>query len=161
MRLIISLSVADFAALSEGQRVAAYDNIVIEIEKKITKESKRKASRAVRKSTPAVSQKCPQCKGKMFIDDSCCRNCDGSGSIVVRPEITVGDTVVIKSFIMQPWGWLKYPRPTNVRDRIDIPTGTPAFVVYVGPDKDPNFMVDCVIKDRLYRLTIEGQYIQV
>jgi hypothetical protein len=164
MHVILSLSLADLVLLTKGERVEAHTNVFIELERPCSEEELREVSRAVRKSSPKVWRRCPSCgnnESPGFVDDRCCRMCEGAARLLARPNIFVGDTVVIKTFVMTPWGHLIYPRPTKKKDRIQVPHGTTAHVIRVESEgDDPWFEVDCVVGERLYRLQVEGQYIR-
>jgi hypothetical protein len=75
--------------------------------------------------------------------------------------VLFGDAVVIKAFIMQPWGWPEFPKipGSDCCTHIDIPTGTEAVVIR-GTDDDGSVTVDYVLGDTLYRTVVERQYIR-
>jgi hypothetical protein len=163
MDVILSLSHEDLGRIAKGERLEVHSNVFVELTHPCTEGKLRGLSRTVRKSTPVVYEECPRCKGKSFAEgeSTCCYKCEGSGRLVQRAAITVGDTVVIKDFIMEAWGWFQYPKPQKRgSDRAMIPDGTTAIAVDVPSVGHDHFIVDCVIDDTLYRFEIEGQYVR-
>jgi hypothetical protein len=163
MHVILKVLLDDLKQLSQGGRIEIHHNVFLELDLEAAQEEEmRKIVRSIHKSAPSRYKQCPRCEGKSFIDDRCCTNCEGTGRVLLRPAIYVGDKVLIKKSIMLPWGWLEYPEPTPVKDRMSIPDGTEGIVVDVveGVD-DPVFTVDMVIDKKLYRILVEEQYVQL
>ena len=162
MYAVLKLSLKDIDKLVNGGRIEIYKNTFLEFDNEFDEDLSGMV-RAAKRSAPKKYATCPVCNGDMIINDTCCRTCDGSARVLVRPEIFIGDKVIIKKFIMSPWGWLHFPLPTAAVDRVNIPHNTPAIVVDIvdtGRKDQPDFMIDCVIDDKLYRLAVEGQYVE-
>lgn len=162
MHVVLTLSMDDLARLSTGERVMVHNNVFIEINRELNHEEQAKIVRTIKKSQKRYHT-CPSCKGKSFVNNSCCRKCEGSGRLLTRDEIRVGDEVVIKKFIMAPWGWPAYPKPKDPNAHVPIATGKRGIVIAISDTsvEDPNFTIDYVEKGTLRRSTVEGQYVRL
>lgn len=78
-----------------------------------------------------------------------------------RETIKRGDDVRIAKYIMQPWGWPRYPkiRGMNEFTHIPIPDGTQGIAVS-DSHRDSAIEVDYILDDTLYRTLIEDQYVK-
>lgn len=162
MHVILKVLVDDLEKLAQGARIEIHSNVFLELDLKEGRDGERarEVVRRIHKSAPKKYKECPNCRGKSFVNDRCCAKCEGTGRILVRPNIFIGDEIRIKDFIMQAWGRIKYPRPMGRNDVMNIPGDSLGIVVGVTDGEDPNFTVDIVLEGKLYRMLIEGQYIQ-
>ena len=164
MHVVLTINMDDLGRLANGERIIVHNNVYLELNRAINDDELRKVAKKVRRSSPKKYKQCPACKGKSFINNSCCRTCEGSARILVRPEIRLGDRVTVHKFVMAPWGWQLYPRvKKGAEDHIQIREGSTGVVVDIqdggGSPDDPDFIVDMVLDDKLYRVRFEGQYV--
>lgn len=161
MHVVLKVMLADLEKLSRGERIEIHQNVFLELDiKEGNDEEVREVVRRVHKSSPKQYKECPNCLGNSFINNRCCTKCEGTGRILVRPNIHVGDEVRVKDFIMQAWGRIKYPRPMGRNDVMNIPGNSMGIVVGITDGEAPDFTIDLVLGTKLYRMVIEGQYIR-
>ena len=74
----------------------------------------------------------------------------------MRPSL-IGKKVVIKTFIMDPWGWAQYPPPLKPNDHVFIKSGTLGHVIAHANSVCTVDYID--ERNILCRTDVEDQYV--